>query len=67
MAKWYHTFDDQFWIMVAGMLLGFLGLLAKSSRGVKINLVIYYQEGLVPLLGWPHPLPPTVHVQERIH
>ena len=31
MAKWYDTFDDQFWIMVAGMLLGFLGLLAKSK------------------------------------
>lgn len=29
--SWYHTFDDQFWIMLGGMLLAFLGIIAKSK------------------------------------
>lgn len=28
---WYHTFDDQFWILVAGLVIGFLSVIAKSK------------------------------------
>lgn len=28
---WWKTFDDQFWIMVAGLVLAFLGTVAKSK------------------------------------
>lgn len=29
--SWFTTFDDQFWILLAGMILGFLGVIAKSK------------------------------------
>ena len=30
-GRWWHTFDDQFWIMVAGLILAFLTTVAKSK------------------------------------
>lgn len=29
--RWWKTFDDQFWIMVAGLVLAFLSTIAKSK------------------------------------
>jgi len=31
MAAWFNTFDDQFWIMLCGMVLAFMGIIAKSK------------------------------------
>lgn len=31
MEKWYSEFNGQFWIMIAGMVFAFLGVVAKSK------------------------------------
>ena len=39
---WYDTFNGQFWVMIAGMVFAFCGILAKSkcSRFECCGLVI---------------------------